>query len=245
MTRPWRSITVLNVSPHHALAIVGDSPTESGNGDRTVGKAAPVALGGGKVPRVARRLLRSWLTLWQAAAWLGTDVAVGDGTADRFGFAAGVARVITPFTEWHAAYDRACAHGLHPLTVDISVAVADPGAYASGAATAFNAGGGIKWVALLEEREAGGGLPGFFRVLLPASGPVVLPRCNDGFVNLFGRAVVRGCIGWVPADTLELASHTSVAYTESYAGDAGMPAPLKAGFRCWTAARPALTPIPY
>ena len=235
--RANKAVTIPNVLPHHALAMVGDSPTETGCGDRTIGKATPLALGGLTAPRVARRILRSWPTLGQVAAWLGTDAAVGDGTADRFAFAAGVARVVEPYSAWHPAWDRACLKGLAPITVDTSVAVANPGAYASAAATAFNAGGGVKWVALLEEREAADGLPVFFRVLLPGGG---------GYVNLFGRAVVRGHLGWVPASTLELTAHTSVAYTESYAGEAGIPVPatLKASVRCWTATKDDLTPIP-
>ena len=106
----------------------------------------------------------------------------------------------------------------------------------------------MKWVALIEEREVAGEV--FFRVLLPASGSVT--GGDDGYINLFGRAVVRGRLGWVPADTLELASHTSVTYTESYAGESGVPIPaaLTASFRCWMVPRgtvdePQFTPNPY
>ena len=155
-------ITFQSISPHHAIAIAGDSPTEtlSGCGDRTIRKAAPATFGG---RRVARRLIRSRLALVDVAAWLGIIATVGNGQGDGpFGFLAGVARVKTPFTKWHRQFGTTCQLGFCPLHVDVSVDVANPGAFESAAATAFNAGGGVKWVALIEEREVAGGV--FFRV---------------------------------------------------------------------------------
>ena len=139
MDRGMKGISFPSVSPHHAIAIVGDSPTLSGYGDRTIRKAAPVAAGG----RVARRLIRSRLALVDVAVWLGVTATVGDGQGDGpFGFLAGVARVKTPFTKWHRLHEKACRLGLPPLHVDVSVDVADPGVFESAAAAAFNAGGG-------------------------------------------------------------------------------------------------------
>ena len=137
--RGMKGITFPSVSPHHAIAIAGDSPTVSGHGDRTIRKAAPTAVGA----RVAQRLIRSRLALVDVAAWLGITATVGDGHGDGpFGFLAGVARVKTPFSKWHRLHDKTCRLGFPPLHVDLSVDVADPAAFESAAATAFNAGGG-------------------------------------------------------------------------------------------------------
>ena len=231
----FKKLSLPFVMPHMALALIGDGPAEATVSDSTVGKPAPVEHGGQLLPRVARKLRRSWYTLGQAAQEFGVDAAVGRGEGQLFGFCAGVAKVKSPFSAYHVAWQKALGLGLHPLEVDIAAAVSNPGAFQSATAGEFNATAGVVHVALLEQHA---GDETFLRVLVPSAA--------SGYVNLFGRAVVRGRLGWVPADTLEITGATTALYTESYGAEAGTPLAetLTYKFRSWTVARPGLIPTP-
>jgi hypothetical protein len=231
----FKKLSLPFVMPHMALALIGDGPAEATVSDSTVGKPAPVEHGGQLLPRVARKLRRSWYTLGQAAQEFGVDAAVGRGEGQLFGFCAGVAKVRCPFSACHVDWQKALRLGLHPLEVDITAAVSNPGAFQSATAGDFNATAGVVCVVLLEQHA---GDETFLRVLVPSAA--------SGYVNLFGRAVVRGRLGWVPADTLEITGATTALYTESYGAEAGTPLAetLTYKFRSWTVARPGLIPTP-
>ena len=238
-----RTLSFPSVPPHVALAFIGDGPSEASVADRIVGKPSPVQHGGNLLPRVALRIRRLFLTLIHAVDWLGIHTVIGDGHNDIFGFLAPVAKITSPFSPYHPAYQACCKKGKHPLVTTTAAPVSNPDEFESEAATQFNANAGGGYVALLDEHPELIGGESFFRVLLPAAASSVE---DCGYVNLLGRAIVRGRLGWVPVSTLDITAATTALYTESYGGEAGTPLPdtLTVKFRCWTVAKPNLVPTP-
>ena len=232
----YRKLSFPCLMPHVALALLGDGPSEAAVSDSTVCKPAPVEHGGQLLPRVARKLRRTWYTLDQMAGEVGIDAAVGCGGAQLFAFCAGVAKVRSPFSKYHNAWQKALELGLHPLEVDTAAAVSNPEEFQSATASAFNATAGGGYVALLEQHAVD---DRFLRVLVPAG-------AGSGYVNLFGRAVVRGRLGWAPADTLETTGATTALCTESHGKEDGTPPAetLTFKFRSWTVADLSLVPTP-